>query len=59
METKEHKMTLKKMLANLTANAVKAATAGDEARKDACMAVAGKVMELIAAQGNLNLKEAA
>ena len=53
-------MTLHKMLARLIANAEAAAVADDTARKDACIAVAGKVMDMIhAGQGNMKLDIAA
>ena len=48
-------MTLHKMLARLIANAETAAVADDTARRDACIAVAAKVMDMIAA-GNGNMK---
>ena len=52
-------MTLHKMLARLIANAETAAVADDTARKDACVAVAGKVMEMIhAGNGNMKLEVA-
>ena len=49
-------MTLSKMLTRLIANAEAAAVAEDVARKDACIAVAGVVMELIASIGNVKLE---
>jgi hypothetical protein len=52
-------MTLHKMLARLIANAEAAAVADDHARREACVAVAGKVMEMIhAGNGNLKLEVA-
>jgi len=59
METEEMTMTLHKMLANLIANAEAAAVADDHARREACVAVAGKVMDMIhAGNGNLKLEVA-
>ena len=52
-------MTLHKMLARLIANAEAAAVADDFDRHDACVAVAGKVMEMIhAGNGNMKLEVA-